>query len=129
MKNNLNIYIVDNDPIYQLVIKKLLHKLQPEAILHSFMDGNDAWENLKKNSEEQIPSIILLDLDMPLIDGWDFMELFDQWNHPQKHQISIYIVSSSIAKEDIDKSKKMSFVKDYITKPISANIIQKIIQE
>jgi CheY-like chemotaxis protein len=127
MKSISTIYIVDNDPIYQLVVKKLLQKLIPKVILHSYMDGSEAWEKLCKQSNEKLPCIILLDLDMPLMDGWEFMEVFEQWNHPEKHLIQIYIVSSSIAKEDIEKSKTYSYIVDYITKPISLASLEKIL--
>ncbi|MFN3942345.1 MAG: response regulator [Flavobacterium sp.] len=127
MKNISTIYIVDNDPIYQLVIKKLLQKMLPSTNLFSFMDGSEAWEKLCNLTNEKVPCIILLDLDMPLMDGWEFMEMFDLWKHPEKNNIQIYIVSSSIAKEDIEKSNTYSSIVDYITKPISLASLEKIL--
>lgn len=127
MKDVLNIYIVDNDPIYQLVIGKLLRNLDHEAKIYDFLDGSNAFEFLTSLNNNVFPNIILLDLDMPMMDGWEFMEAFENWKHPSKNAITIYIVSSSLNSEDINKAKKYPAIKEYITKPISKTKIESIL--
>ena len=80
-----------------------------------------AIEKLKENwnDSEILPDAILLDLNMPVMDGWQFL---DEFIHlPIKKEISIFIMTSSIDPADIEMAKKYDVIKDYIMKPITAN--------
>jgi CheY-like chemotaxis protein len=86
------------------------------------MNGKEAittLNNTLKNNDEHIPDIILLDINMPVMDGWEFMEEIKRIKSKINKQIIIYIVSSSIALEDRNKSKTFTDIIGYIPKPIS----------
>ena len=70
------IWIVDDDNIYQIIVRKIIGKMELFSSFSSYKNGKDAIDALKKAAEnkESIPDIILLDINMPVMDGWEFMD-------------------------------------------------------
>ena len=91
-----------------------------------FKNGLEAINNLKPiiASGENIPEVILLDINMPIMDGWQFLDEFIQI--PCKQKIYIYIVSSSIDPADQQKIKEYENISNYIVKPITIEDLTKI---
>lgn len=117
------IWVVDDDPIYQIIVNKIIKKSELFSSVSSFKNGKDAIDALKnalKNSE-RLPDIILLDINMPIMDGWEFMEEKLLLKPLIKDPVQIYIVSSSIALEDKNKAKNYSEIIAYLSKPINDN--------
>lgn len=118
------IWVIDDDIIYQTIINKLIQKSGVFSTHSSFMNGKEAMTSLNKTLEENdshLPDIILLDINMPVMDGWEFMEEIKKIKSKIKKHILIYIVSSSIAIEDKDKSKTFTDIMGYIPKPITVD--------
>lgn len=122
MKNK-KIWVIDDDPIYQIIVKKIIEKSEMFTEIYSFKNGKDAIDNLYKSSEnsESVPYIILLDINMPIMDGWEFMEELGLIKTNFNNEIVVYIVSSSIAIEDKNKSKSYENILGYLSKPINVN--------
>lgn len=122
MKNK-KIWVIDDDPIYQIIVKKIIEKSEMFTEIYSFKNGKDAIDNLYKSSEnsESVPDIILLDINMPIMDGWEFMEELGLIKTKFNNEIVVYIVSSSIAIEDKNKSKSYENILGYLSKPINVN--------
>ncbi|PVX47823.1 response regulator receiver domain-containing protein [Flavobacterium sp. 103] len=117
------IWVVDDDPIYQIIANKIIKKSELFLSASSFKNGKDAIDVLKKSVEkgEILPNIILLDINMPIMDGWEFMEEMVKLKSQISEPIQIYIVSSSIALEDKSKAKNYSDIIAYLSKPIDSN--------
>jgi CheY-like chemotaxis protein len=121
--NLKTIWVVDDDPIYQIIVNKIIKKSELFLSVSSFKNGKDAIDALKNalENKETFPNVILLDINMPIMDGWEFMDemvlLKSQINEP----LQIYIVSSSIALEDKNKAKDYPEIVAYLSKPINAN--------
>ena len=116
------IWVVDDDIIYQTIINKIIEKSGVFSSHFSFPNGNEALTSLKKILEDDdtaLPDIILLDINMPVMDGWEFMEEIKKIKSDIRKDIHIYIVSSSIAVEDKNKSATFSNIMGYVPKPIS----------
>ncbi|MCW2118888.1 response regulator [Flavobacterium sp. 7A] len=115
-----SIWVVDDDPIYQIIMKKIIDKSDLFSTIVPFTNGKQAIDALKKalKLNNNIPEIILLDIEMPVMDGWSFMEELKQINNSQKNAILIYISSSSIAVEDKEKAKDNKSILGYMSKPI-----------
>jgi CheY-like chemotaxis protein len=116
------IWVIDDDPIYQIIINKLIKKSDFFSTANSFKNGKEAidlLQNTIKKDNLSSPDIILLDINMPIMDGWEFLEALEILKPGIEKKIIIYIVSSSIALEDKNKSKKYLDVLGYISKPIS----------
>ena len=125
------IWIVDDDPIYQTIINKLIQKSDAFSSHSSFLNGKEAITALSSALEvdDNLPDLILLDINMPVMDGWEFMEEIKTIKSKIHKQIIIYIVSSSIAIEDRNKSKTFSDIIGYIPKPISVNDLITIVSK
>jgi CheY-like chemotaxis protein len=118
-----NIWIIDDDPIYQILINKIIKKSEVFSAFSSFKNGKDAIDTLNDllNSGGKFPDFILLDINMPVMTGWEFMEAYGLMKSEIGKQITVYIVSSSIAVEDKNKSKTYPDILGYLSKPVSIN--------
>lgn len=131
MKQVDNILIIDDDPLYLLLIKKTIIKYELSKSIAAFTDGLEALESLKDaiSNQTELPDILLLDINMHIMDGWEFLDLFVPLLEKIDKKISIYIATSSIAENDKLKAKSYSVVKNYLLKPIDQEILNTIIDE
>jgi CheY-like chemotaxis protein len=127
MKNKV-ICIIDDDPIYQLLINKIITMSKTDYDVISFKNGKEALESFTSDSTEnqRLPEIILLDIEMPVMDGWDFMAKIEKSLAAKSKKTAIYIVSSSIAYEDKEKAKTFPEIMGYFSKPMDSNKILEI---
>ncbi|WP_025742972.1 response regulator [Aquimarina pacifica] len=131
-KNNRKLCLVDDDVIHQFIIKKLIQRVDNEKKdLLVFSNGEEAIRHLKSsyNDIEQLPDLILLDLNMPVMDGWEFLDEYNSIAPLLKKKIKIYILSSSKNPEDIKKAMTYTKISEYITKPINETQLSSIIEE
>jgi CheY-like chemotaxis protein len=121
------IVLVDDDQIVKLVVQKILRKIGYSGTISSFINGFEAIENIKNqvatNSFEFLPEkrLLLLDINMPIMNSWGFLDEFSKLPLVVKNQFLISIITSSIS--DQDKSQAFSYqeVEDFIQKPLSEN--------
>ena len=128
MKFN-NVFIVDDDKIFHFIIKKLLANNNIDVTPSFFENGFDAIEELKSklNDGENPPDLILLDINMPILDGWQFLEEFKLLKKKLNKEIIIYIISSSDNHVDVNKAKDFKDeVKNYYLKPMTLDDIKTI---
>jgi CheY-like chemotaxis protein len=121
--SNKVICIIDDDPIYQILIKKIIGVSKTNLHIMHFNNGKEALDHFTLDADKNLPEIILLDLEMPVMDGWDFMSEIDKL---LTEQTAVYIVSSSISYEDKEKAKTFKKIKGYFSKPINADKILEI---
>lgn len=119
--------IVDDDPIFVFATKKVM---QNAGFCESFIiyrNGKEALDGLQEivSSGGLLPDVILLDLNMPVMDGWQFLDEFVKIKLPRP--ITIYIVSSSIDPEDMIRAAQYEQVEKYITKPITQKTLSDIV--
>lgn len=120
------IWVIDDDAIYQIIVTKIIQKTNLFSTISSFYDGKNGIEALADTiaNKESLPDIILLDINMPVMDGWGFMEEMAKLEALKNKTITVYIASSSIAYEDKLKSKTYPTILGYLSKPISINDIE-----
>ena len=116
------VLIAEDSSVIQNLAKKILEFQNFE--IHAVKNGQQVLDELAKADFD----IILLDINMPVMDGWEFMEEMKDINSKINKKITIYIVSSSIAPEDKTKSKTFEIF-DYISKPISVDDIKSIAEK
>ena len=127
MKNHLNYIIVDDDPINNLICNMTLRKALGTVEAKTFTEPEEGLEYIKNNFNiNSDHTILFLDLNMPVLTGWQFLEQYENFSEEVKMQINIYLLSSSIDKRDWDKSKKNKYVKGFLVKPMYPETILSI---
>lgn len=120
------VFIIDDDPIHQRIAQIMIEKHKIYDEFKSYTEAGKALEYLQQNiaAADALPDVILLDLNMPVVDGWDFLEKFDTFRNSLSKSIKIYIVSSSVDEKDIMRSQSYAYVHGFISKPLSPDIIR-----
>ncbi len=98
-----------------------------EHLIH-IKNGQDAIALLKKAKESELPDYILLDLYMPTMSGFEFLEKYNNIKS-LRDKIEIYVVTSSQYKEDRDEVMNYPFVNAFLEKPLSEEFLEMLICE
>jgi CheY-like chemotaxis protein len=130
MKRPPIVALVDDDKIFQLTASKTIRALQLTDQILQFHNGEDALQFLSENSrnEDSLPDYIFLDINMPLVDGWMFLQDFAEIKQNLPKSISIYMVSSSIDPRDVNRAKNIQDVTDYVVKPVTKEKFLELLQ-
>jgi CheY-like chemotaxis protein len=125
-----SIFLIDDDPIYVLLTRKILSNVTSDYEISEFGDGQLALDRLIDLSQENapLPDIIFLDLSMPVMDGWEFLAEYSLLKESLKKEIRLYIVSSSISPREVERSKEYHEVVDFFIKPLEKETIAGIMQ-
>lgn len=125
-----NLALIDDDELFVFLTKMTIEETNLVDLIKVFRNGLDAINFLKENSNDpdQLPEVILLDISMPVMDGWQFIEEYIKLKPRIGKKITIYIVSSSISPKDLAKAKSISEVTDYIIKPMTKEALIEIIK-
>jgi CheY-like chemotaxis protein len=121
--------MIDDNPLEHMIMKRLCQRLKVFAEANYHYDAREVLQQLSQEQAANLPDIILLDLQMPEFDGWDFLEEFSRIYTSLPKNIKIYIFSSSINPVDITRSATYPFVCDFISKPMKQETLQQIYQQ
>lgn len=115
-----NLHIVDDDRIYRKTTASLLRRADLAINITSFEDGIDAIEYIEANacSVESLPDVILLDINMSFMDGWEFVRQFSTIKSKLAKVPTIFMVSSSTLESDRSRVAKLHDVRGYLLKPV-----------
>lgn len=124
-------FIIDDDQIYVFGLKKLIAINNLCKNILVFENGERALNYIAPimSSSEQLPDVILLDLNMPVMDGWEFLDEFIKIKPKLNKKVQIYMVSSSINPADMEKAKQYEDLTSYLVKPISIEELAKVFTE
>jgi CheY-like chemotaxis protein len=123
------VFFVDDDPITIMLCKKVIEKSSFSNNIVTAQNGEEAihfFELLTNNTTSKIPEIIFLDLNMPIMDGWEFLDIYLKRNYHSIFPSKFFVLSSTIDPQDIEKSKSYPMVIDFLSKPITKEILEKI---
>jgi CheY-like chemotaxis protein len=123
------VYVVDDDKIFHFIIKKLLMNNKIEVSPEFFENGLLALNGIKNKLDngETPPDLILLDINMPVLDGWQFLEEYKKLKDRLQKDIVIYIISSSDNSVDINRANDFKTeISDYYLKPVTVEAIKNI---
>ena len=125
------VFCVDDDPITLMLCKKVIEKVEFAQEIDVAQNGEEAllyFDNLieafKNNTNTIYPELIFLDLNMPIMGGWEFLDIFSENKyHDFFPELKVIVLSSTIDPRDIEKSKSYSMVIDFLSKPITKEML------
>jgi two-component system chemotaxis response regulator CheY len=130
MSKYKKVFVVDDDKIYHFILKNLLSKNKIDVQPSFYENGFDAMEAFKERiGQDEIPDLILLDINMPIMDGWQFLEEFRVLRQQHQLETAVYLVTSSNDSADLQKAKFFEDeIANYFLKPIDQAAINEIFQ-
>lgn len=123
------VYIVDDDPIFVFTVKRVVEMSGFCNQYITFKNGKEAIDEIEQHLSvpDKLPDVVLLDLNMPVMNGWQFLDRLQQIQADKK--IIVYIVSSSIDSEDLKKAKEYQSVRQYLIKPLTVAMLKELSEE
>ena len=126
MDKSTRFIVIDDDALNNKICRACIEKLYKDAPVATFTDPKLGFEHLEveysSNSHEDT-AILFLDINMPVMNGWEFLELFEKLEEKIKNRIKIYILSSSVDKRDMEKAQANKNVVYYLIKPLTKETI------
>ncbi|HWD89842.1 MAG TPA: response regulator [Mucilaginibacter sp.] len=122
--------VIDDDPIDHFLIKHMMRGNEYFDTTTYAVDGSLILDYIEENGNkpEKLPDVILLDLNMPMFTGWDFLERMQAISSAVKKNIKVHVLTSSLRVEDSEHAEQYPFVRSVISKPLTPNTIEKITQ-
>jgi CheY-like chemotaxis protein len=126
--NTVHKYIlVDDDPFNNIISRLEIENAVGEADIKIFQVPEEALAFIQNEYIKSLtPAILFLDINMPTLSGWEFMEQYEKFPEEVKQQLSIYILSSSIDLRDENKAKANKYIKGFLSKPLHGDAILSI---
>lgn len=128
MASKINLLVIDDDDINIFIIKKIVAKTGYNVEMVSKNNGQLAIDYLAevKDAPEKFPHLMLIDINMPILNGWEFLEAYDQLSPELKSDM--YMLSSSVYENDIEKAKTYKTIKGFISKPLSIERLTELLK-
>lgn len=122
------VWVIDDDELSNFLNETILKTQQLAQSIISFTTIDEALSSLNLASRQEIdfPDVILLDMEMPGLDGWDFLEKFNEVPKEVKGKCRLYMLSSSLNEVDALKARKHEDVCDFIVKPLTVKNVEAI---
>lgn len=118
------ILCVDDDPITLMLCKMVINKASFSNKIITAKNGEEALNYFKTINDNEKPQLIFLDLNMPVMGGWEFLDCFSTTDYSEYNTIKVIILSSTIDPEDLEKAKNYPMVLDFLSKPISKEMLE-----
>jgi CheY-like chemotaxis protein len=127
----ISVLLVDDDEINNFISIKLIKKALLNTEIMACLNGKYAIEQLsdiQRKDPNKLPDYILLDINMPIMNGWEFLDEYKRLNLDPLGKSKIYIISSSVFSNDINKARSYPLVKDFISKPLNVEKIKELFE-
>lgn len=129
MKTKKNVLVIDDDEVFIFLTRRLLQSTNMVGDIHVSYSASEAISFLEMiDDNTKMPDIILLDINMPGMSGWDFLQQYQNIVVHLKQRPQLYVVSSSIADNDTERALNSKGVSGYISKPVNVDLLKKILQ-
>lgn len=119
-----HVFIVDDDPIAIMILKKLLEKCDFHSAPLSFKNGKEALDHFQSTYTSTDQYVIFLDINMPVMNGWEFLDALDTFTVPEK--TTVFLVTSSVDETDKIRAQRYPFVSRFLSKPVSVATLNEL---
>ena len=125
------VFVVDDDFVFREVAEVLIKSSGLAEDVFHFENGLQVYKELVNLADTplNLPELVLLDINMPVMNGWELLEELKEGPTAIKNGVQIHILTSSIAPEDLNLSKQYDFINGYITKPLTKADLEKLSRE
>lgn len=124
--------VVDDDRTNNMICEFSLRRFSSETEIKTFVDPTVALKYIEESYSDEAtdtPTVLFLDINMPLLSAWDFLEIFKEFTSHIKRQFTIYILTSSIDFRDKEKADMNPLVTSSLCKPLSTPIVSSILHQ
>ena len=118
MTEKKKIVLIDDDQLNNLINTRIITKFSDFSV-SSFVSGREGLKHLQACDENNFPEIVFLDINMPVMDGWEFLVEFEKLPESLLQNCSVIMLTSSIDINDIEKSKLYRTVREFMSKPLT----------
>lgn len=120
--------LIEDDAITTMLMEMVIKREAGPRNVVAFANGLSALKELKRRRDLAVPlpQLIFLDINMPVMDGWDFLQELNR--DPAFQQLTVIMLTSSVDPADLARAKSNNLVKGYVAKPINESNLQKIFQ-
>ncbi|GGH35108.1 response regulator [Dyadobacter endophyticus] len=120
--------VIDDDKIFTYLLKRIIEKAKIAREIIFFENGRDALDYISLNRENtlKLPQLILLDINMPILDGWQFLNEYGKLKPDVPQPISICMMSSSVEVDDYNRAMGSGHVMDYLQKPVQIPSLKQV---
>lgn len=125
----MKVYNIDDDQISNFLTERVLEEAGPPMKIRSFLSAEEALDFLKQDCHSNLPGIIFLDLNMPMMNGWEFLDELEPYKNDIQGKCHIYILTSSLDLSDTARSKEYEMVSGFIHKPLTEDDVKVILAE
>lgn len=120
-----SVFLIDDEEVFHWITKQFIDKVTNEVEVTSCYNGQEGIEALSAKNDS--PDLIMVDINMPVANGWVFLDSYEHIEPKVNATRGVYVVSSSIDPEDVNKAKSYPFVKDFISKPVTFELLQELL--
>ena len=117
--------VIDDDPVNNKICNRIIQLTIAGSAVKTFTDPGEGLEHILANYENSgTKAILFLDINMPSMTGWDVLAKFDGFTSNIKDRVKIFMLSSSVDPQDIERARRNSLVTGYVTKSLSKDKLQ-----
>jgi len=123
--------VLDDDSIFHQIIDYAHANTGLYNYIHHYYKAEQLLDYLHthQNDNDKLPDVIFVDINLPIVDGWTFLSDYDKLVDGFSKKIAVYVVTTSVRKEDKVKSDSYSFVEEFLIKPVPIDKLKEIAQK
>lgn len=123
-----NFIVIDDSKLDCFIAEKIIQTSGKSESIKTFLQASDALEYIRGMNGAETPTIMFVDIQMPVMNGFEFVEAFDNLPEDKKSAYTIYMLSSSINENDIAKVRSLPIVKQFINKPLTVDAVKQLFE-